>query len=365
MDAKKTGDLIATLRKEQNLNQSELAERIGVTNKAISRWETGRGYPDIETLPKLAEVLNISIPELLQGERLVRSASLHSLSLQTELDHSIETVCQYAGQQTKRQKKKITLLRVLLATFILFFSLITVILRFLPAVLDFYMAAEELFYSSTGFYWSVVGSPDCVVAADYNSLTYLGKTYIPLPVNGYAAVEGEIMVEECQVEGAGFLGKLFFGETLYEVKNVPNQELVYLQTDYDFCISRYFVLETEYDRYSQLVKNTEFDNYYATYSNESSYYWDRPIGTELAAAICDAAAGEPTEEAVSGRGVMVYCFDETHCFYYYAGCLIQTQNGYYWEPVKHSYSVSPGWNYTDQYYPVIGFDDELSEIFSD
>ena len=281
MDAKKTGELIATLRKDQNLNQAELAERIGVTNKAISRWETGRGYPDIETLPKLAEVLNISIPELLQGERLEQS----------ELEQSIETVCHYAGEQTKRQKKKITLLRVLLAVLIVIFSLITVTLRFLPAALDFYMAAEELLYSSTGFYWSVVGSPDCVVAADYNSLTYLGKTYLPLPVNGYAAVEGEIMVEECQVEGAGFLGKLFFGETLYEVKNVPNQELVYLQTDYDFCISRYFVLETEYDRYSQLVKDAVFDNYYATYFNESSYYWDCPIGTELAAAICDAAAG--------------------------------------------------------------------------
>lgn len=218
MDAKKTGELIATLRKDQNLNQAELAERIGVTNKAISRWETGRGYPDIETLPKLAEVLNISIPELLQGERLEQSDSFQSLSGQSELDHSIETVCKYAGQQTKRQKKRITLLRVLLAALIVIFSLITVMLRFLPAALDFYMAAEELLYSSTGFYWSVVGSPDCVVAADYNSLTYLGKTYLPLPVNGYAAVEGEIMVEECQVEGAGFLGKLFLAKHCMRLK---------------------------------------------------------------------------------------------------------------------------------------------------
>lgn len=364
MDAKKTGELIASLRREQDMKQSELAERIGVTNKAISRWETGRGYPDIETLPKLAEALNISIPELLQGERLDQSAPLHPLSLQTELDHSIETVCQYAGQQTKRQKKKIKLLRVLLAALIVFFSLITVILRFLPTALDLYMAAEELLYSSTGFYWSIVGSPDCVIAADYKSLKYLGKTYIPLPVNGYAAVEGEIMVEECQVEGAGFLGKLLFGETLYEVKNVPNQELVYLQTDYDFCISRYFVLETEYDRYSQLMKEAVFENYYATYFNESSYYWDRPIGTELAAAICDAAAGVAIEESVSGNGVMVYCFDENHCFYYYAGCLIDTENGYYWEPVSHCYDVSPGWIYTDQYYPITGLDDELAALFS-
>jgi DNA-binding XRE family transcriptional regulator len=51
MDAKKTGELIAALRKEKGWSQTELAERLGVTNKAVSRWETGRGYPDVEFCP--------------------------------------------------------------------------------------------------------------------------------------------------------------------------------------------------------------------------------------------------------------------------------------------------------------------------
>ena len=58
MDAAKIGALIAQQRRKLGMTQAELAERIGVTNKAISRWETGRGYPDIELIPDLAKILD-------------------------------------------------------------------------------------------------------------------------------------------------------------------------------------------------------------------------------------------------------------------------------------------------------------------
>jgi len=70
MDAKATGRLIAECRKEQDLSQIELAERIHVTDKAISRWETGRGMPSIDSLSPLADALGISVSELLSGRRL-------------------------------------------------------------------------------------------------------------------------------------------------------------------------------------------------------------------------------------------------------------------------------------------------------
>lgn len=70
MDAKKTGELIARRRKEQGLSQGELAERIHVTDKAVSKWETGRGMPGIDSLEPLAEVLGLSVSELLSGQRL-------------------------------------------------------------------------------------------------------------------------------------------------------------------------------------------------------------------------------------------------------------------------------------------------------
>ena len=70
MDAKKTGTFIGMLRRQMGLTQAELAERIGVTDKAVSRWETGKGFPDLSLLQPLAEALGTSVTELLAGEPL-------------------------------------------------------------------------------------------------------------------------------------------------------------------------------------------------------------------------------------------------------------------------------------------------------
>ena len=70
MDTQKTGTFICILRKQKGLTQSQLAERIGVTDKAVSRWETGKGFPDVSLLQPLAEALGTSVTELLAGEPL-------------------------------------------------------------------------------------------------------------------------------------------------------------------------------------------------------------------------------------------------------------------------------------------------------
>lgn len=73
MDQKKTGRLIARLRKEKNMTQLNLAERLGVTDRAISKWENGRGLPDLSLIMPLCEILGISINELLKGELIEKS----------------------------------------------------------------------------------------------------------------------------------------------------------------------------------------------------------------------------------------------------------------------------------------------------
>lgn len=70
MDQAKVGKFIAQLRKEQGLTQEALGEKLGVTNKTISRWENGNYMPDIELLVPLGELLGVSVNELLAGERL-------------------------------------------------------------------------------------------------------------------------------------------------------------------------------------------------------------------------------------------------------------------------------------------------------
>ncbi|MBQ5441827.1 MAG: helix-turn-helix domain-containing protein [Firmicutes bacterium] len=67
MDRYITGDVIKKLRESKKLTQEELAGKLFVTSKAISKWETGKGYPDVSLLEPLAEALGISVIELLSG----------------------------------------------------------------------------------------------------------------------------------------------------------------------------------------------------------------------------------------------------------------------------------------------------------
>ena len=69
MNNVKTGKLIKELRTEKGMTQKELAEKIQVSNAAVSKWENGHGFPDISLLEPLSETLNISIAELINGER--------------------------------------------------------------------------------------------------------------------------------------------------------------------------------------------------------------------------------------------------------------------------------------------------------
>lgn len=65
MDAVKVGEKIATLRKEKGMTQVELAEKLHVTNRAVSKWENGLNFPDLSLMEPLAETLGVTVSELL------------------------------------------------------------------------------------------------------------------------------------------------------------------------------------------------------------------------------------------------------------------------------------------------------------
>lgn len=60
------GNMVAVLRKEKGMTQVELAEKMGVTDKAVSKWERDISFPDVSSIPKLAEILEVSVDELMQ-----------------------------------------------------------------------------------------------------------------------------------------------------------------------------------------------------------------------------------------------------------------------------------------------------------
>lgn len=70
MDARTFGGFVAACRKEKGMTQAELAEKLHVTDKAVSRWERGVGFPNIATLEPLAAALEVSVLELMKSERI-------------------------------------------------------------------------------------------------------------------------------------------------------------------------------------------------------------------------------------------------------------------------------------------------------
>ena len=60
------GNMVAALRKEKGMTQLELAEKMGVTDKAVSKWERDLSFPDVSSIPKLAETLGVTVDELMQ-----------------------------------------------------------------------------------------------------------------------------------------------------------------------------------------------------------------------------------------------------------------------------------------------------------
>lgn len=74
MDCCKTGALIRQLRTEQSLTQAQLAEKLHLSDRTVSKWERGAGCPDISLLPQLAKVLGVEVKSLLKGELSVNEA---------------------------------------------------------------------------------------------------------------------------------------------------------------------------------------------------------------------------------------------------------------------------------------------------
>lgn len=86
MNQEKIGKFIGEIRKEKNLKQSELAEKLGVTSKTVSRWETGKYMPDLSLFTDISNILGVTLNELLQGERLIKRKNSDSIEIEIKLE---------------------------------------------------------------------------------------------------------------------------------------------------------------------------------------------------------------------------------------------------------------------------------------
>ena len=97
MDQIKIGRFVASQRKERGLTQAQLAETLGVTDRAVSKWENGKSLPDYSVLPSLCDALGISVNELLCGEKIAmenndKKQELLLLDMTKELQQKNKTI---------------------------------------------------------------------------------------------------------------------------------------------------------------------------------------------------------------------------------------------------------------------------------
>lgn len=103
MDQEKIGKFISKCRKNKKLTQSELAEQLGVTDRAVSNWENGKNMPDLSLFKPLCEKLNITINELLSGEEIKDN-------YQEKLEENIINTISYSSKKLEQKNRIIGLI---------------------------------------------------------------------------------------------------------------------------------------------------------------------------------------------------------------------------------------------------------------
>ena len=114
MNQEKIGKFIAKCRKDKKMTQSDLAEKLGVTDKSIGNWENGRNMPDLSLFKPLCDVLGITINDLLSGEKISKD------KYQERFEENIVNTIDYS---TKRINKYSNVIGILLVIFGLFISM--------------------------------------------------------------------------------------------------------------------------------------------------------------------------------------------------------------------------------------------------
>lgn len=116
MKQEKTGLFIATLRKEKRMTQKDLADQLNVTDKAVSKWECGYSLPDYSVMLKLCSILDVSVNELLSGERL------SSTEYNKKAEENIMTLIHENHENKKSKKQQLitsTIMVILLLVYLL------------------------------------------------------------------------------------------------------------------------------------------------------------------------------------------------------------------------------------------------------
>lgn len=338
MSPQETGAFIAKLRKESGITQQELAERLNVTAKAVSRWETGKGYPDVTILPEISNIFNVSVNELLNGDRLSKEEAVEVV------EKTVLTVCHQAKADKRRN------LRLLITVCII-------------SVIIFCMLCVSIFL---GIAQSLKGESYAVLTNDLSCLTYCGERYVPFDMNGYSCRLGEEIVDEIKLDGGSILDELLSEYALQSVQGAPDNDLVYLRSEHDID---FYVKETKIGYYQKLLNDFNPQSAYIVFEQSNGYEKELLINGELFSHLIllsdeNVDSNLTCEYLPNQQRMTVIAYDEKGIIYKEYGDVFVANNQFYWYaygvlefPDSVAYQQMP-YKISDKY------DDTLKSLFS-
>ncbi|MBQ6677583.1 MAG: helix-turn-helix transcriptional regulator [Clostridia bacterium] len=353
MDVRKTGRFIANLRHEKGLTQKELADELSVSDKAVSRWETGKGYPDIPSLVAISEFFSVSINEIIYAEKITTP--------EVEKNVQIEIAKAYVGETIK--KKRISKLAV--AGFIVA-GVCSILIIIYIALIAFNIKGQiSNYYADYG---------KCYIADDYNSLTFEGKRYVSVDIGMTSVMTGNEKICSAYNKGTGPVSSLFYADKVYPVIGCENYDIIYLSTDYDENKSDVFIAEDKVEHYLDVLEMCEFTDYVAEMITQDGKSFTVELNPDLSEYIDNLTIDNVTDSVDSftmrSRGdetVEVFKKQKNSPFHKNIGMLFRKGGEYYW-----SFTYSTGKDFYKYYYydygPVYVIDDKfdliLDELFS-
>ena len=168
MNKQSLGDMIATLRKEHNMTQLQLAEKMNITDRAVSKWETGKAMPDASIMLELCDILGITVNDLLSGEAVT------SDNYNKELEINL---IELAKQKEERDRLLLTLEVVI--------GCLSMIVLFVPIFIAALLTMEDwqrLVLLFSGFAPAIVGFAFAMKVeqiAGYYECKHCGHRYVP------------------------------------------------------------------------------------------------------------------------------------------------------------------------------------------
>lgn len=249
MDLDKIGKFIALNRKNKGLTQEQLAEKLGVTNKTVSRWETGKYMPDLSLLKPLSEELGITLNELLSGEKLEEEKIIESA------EKSLISTIDYTDKEIKKTKKTFT---IILTMIIIFIAMVVTLF-----IIDMNRIRNNkpVFFSTWGYYYAppIDLEPQRIEIALKDYLVEKGDNEYKRNDNEKTFVSMKIyLIEEKENDSIFDIYALILQEKYY----LENNEI---KQDSGSSIPYKFVIEKKNDKYA--VKDSRI-------ARDGSYYED-------------------------------------------------------------------------------------------